>query len=520
MKNLHIPSFIILVVSVFCVSAEHYELANAVQRGWTWACVIFVVTYALSAMCVGKRMIIQKGKIMKTVCVVGILEILYSIVQLFGVVPDNYRYAPFSGSLNNPAIFGMYLSFCMPITVYYSVRSAAKERRAWRMLTIVFVVFVFLSCSRTAVIASLSGAVLVLMMERETFMKRFCSKKKQLVLIGGMAVFFIAMYYYKRDSADGRLLIWTVCMEMIKDKPWTGCGFDGYMAQYMNYQADYLVAHPESPYTLLAGETQNSFNEFLHFAVLYGIPCAAAFVVVLVSTLLYIYRKAREYRSVLLALCVVFDVWCLFSYPLNIPFVWLIILFVCVSLPSPVNHVRIPKCSIVIVFIASMIGLGVLGTSTMHDIRRILLQERAVICCDDNTMREYADMYEEYADDYQFIYNYGAVLHQRGEYMKSVEVFERGSGHLSDYSMMLLLGDDYQKLKQYDLALACYKRAGEMVPCRYLPLYYSMQVYIEMGDTVEARKMANVIIHKENKIKKSRLTRQVVMEAEEYLNNL
>lgn len=140
MKNLHIPSFIILVVSVFCVSAEHYELANAVQRSWTWACVIFVVAYVLSAMCVGKRTIIQKGKIVKTVCVVGILEILYSIVQLFGLLLDNYRYAPFSGSLNNPSIYGMYLSFCLPIAVYYSVRSSARERNAWRTSTVVFVV--------------------------------------------------------------------------------------------------------------------------------------------------------------------------------------------------------------------------------------------------------------------------------------------------------------------------------------------------------------------------------------------
>lgn len=519
MKNLHIPSFIILVVSVFCVSAEHYELANAVQRSWTWACVIFVVAYVLSAMCVGKRTIIQKGKIVKTVCVVGILEILYSIVQLFGLLLDNYRYAPFSGSLNNPSIYGMYLSFCLPIAVYYSVRSSARERNAWRTSTVVFVVFIFLSCSRTAILASLSGTSLVLMMEQESLRKYFSSKKKRLVVIGVMVVFFIALYYSKRDSADGRLLIWTVCLEMIKDKPWAGWGFEGYMAQYMNYQADYLVVHPESPYILLAGETENPFNEFLRVAVLYGIPCTALFVVAQVLTLLYIGRKVREYKSVQLALCMVFFVWCLFSYPLNIPFVWLIILFVYLALPSPVNNVRIPKCCIVIVFITSMMGLGMLGTSAMHDIRRILLQERAVICCDDNMMKEYADMYEEYADDYLFIYNYGAVLHQHGEYMKSVEVFERGIRYLSDYNMMLLLGDDYQKLKRYDLALACYKRAGEMVPCRYLPLYYSMQVYMETGDTVEARKTACAIVHKENKIKKSRLTRQVIMEAEKFLTD-
>ena len=109
MKYIHIPTFIIFGVSIFCISTAHFELANAIQYCWTGTFVILILTYSLSMACMGKRIMLPKDKIMKTVCVLGIIEILYSIIQLFGFVPNNFHYAYFSGSLNNPAIFGMLL---------------------------------------------------------------------------------------------------------------------------------------------------------------------------------------------------------------------------------------------------------------------------------------------------------------------------------------------------------------------------------------------------------------------------
>ena len=84
--------------------------------------------------------------------------------------------------------------------------------------------------------------------------------------------------------------------------------------------------------------------------------------------------------------------------------------------------------------------------------------------------------------------------------------------------MMLLMGDDYQKLKRYDLAIVSYRRAGEMIPSRYLPLYYQMKLYIEKADTVNVHEIANMILNKENKIKKSKITRQIINEAKECLD--
>ena len=73
-------------------------------------------------------------------------------------------------------------------------------------------------------------------------------------------------------------------------------------------------------------------------------------------------------------------------------------------------------------------------------------------------MKEYEEIYKEYYDDYMFIYNYGALLHLRGEYKKSLEVLNAGKKYLSDYNMMLLIGDDYQIVWNYTLKRAIWRK--------------------------------------------------------------
>ena len=518
MKHIHIPTFFVFGVSIFCISEEHFDMANAIQYCWTGAFVILFLTYYFAMICSGKCMQLPKDRMMKTVCVLGILEVIYAVLQLFGLVPDNFRYAYFSGSLNNPAIFGMFLSFCMPVCVYYAVKSVGREQTLWEVAAMIFGVFVVLSNSRTAILASVCGIAVILLMEMKSLHRFICNRRYRTIGMVGLVIVFTALYFYKQDSADGRVLIWTVCLEMVKDRPWLGWGFDGYIAQYMNYQADYLTAHPDSPFVMLAGETQSPFNEFLHAALVYGIPCALLLVGILLWTIWYIYKRVKEYKSILLGLVFVLIIWCLFSYPFNIPFVWLIILFVGLSMVDDTSNVPFRKFCMVSVIMIGAVGMYSLYVAGSRDIRRLILQERAMEDADDEVMEEYEKMYKDYSDDYMFIYNYGALLHLRGEYEKSLEVFEAGTDYLSDYNMMLLMGDDYQKLKRYDLAIVCYRRAGEMIPSRYLPLYYQMKLYIEKADTVNVHEIANMILNKENKIKKSKITRQIINEAKECLD--
>ncbi len=161
----------------------------------------------------------------------------------------------------------MLLSFCIPISVYRATQTGGSKQISWTLLSLLYGMFIILSDSRTAILSSVCGIVVILVIELESLHKLFCCKRFMCIGLMSTIAICLALYLYKRNSADGRLLIWTVCLEMIKERPWFGWGLDGYIAQYMNYQADYMNANPKSPFTLLAGETQNPFNEFLHIGI-------------------------------------------------------------------------------------------------------------------------------------------------------------------------------------------------------------------------------------------------------------
>ena len=82
---------------------------------------------------------------------------------------------------------------------------------------------------------------------------------------------------------------------------------------------------------------------------------------------------------------------------------------------------------------------------------------------------------------------------------------------------MILMGDNYQQLNIPDSALKYYKRASEMIPNRFLPLYYQMTVYQEQDEMNKAKQIAEVIIHKENKIRKSKTIEEIIKRANDCL---
>ena len=88
-----------------------------------------------------------------------------------------------------------------------------------------------------------------------------------LIVAGG-----IGLYSLKKDSADGRVLIWKVTSGLICGKPITGYGSDAFQRHYMSSQADWFEQERGAPQQLIvAGSPQYPFNEFLHIWLKKGV---------------------------------------------------------------------------------------------------------------------------------------------------------------------------------------------------------------------------------------------------------
>jgi O-antigen polymerase len=148
-----------------------------------------------------------------------------------------------------------------------------------------------LSKSRAGLIAA--GAIGAICLLRYTY-KSFASlseKIKWLVsvfisacIIGGG----ISLYFYKKDSADGRLLIWKSSWDMVTDKPFFGHGANAFQPNYMLYQAAYFEKNPNSRFGNLADNVRAPFNEYLGFLIQFGVTG-----ILLLSVLLFFYIQKK-----------------------------------------------------------------------------------------------------------------------------------------------------------------------------------------------------------------------------------
>lgn len=517
---LHYPTFFICIACIFCISSTNFDMADAIRRCTALVSAIsLLLGYCFWLLMKGPSIQIPTDKILKTFCLVGVFEILYSILQILGVINNHFHYHFFSGSFENPAILGMLLSFCISISYYYTIKSVNKERVLWLAITILMISFIVLSGSRTSLIASFSSISFISYIEIPKCAKLFKNKYFLLFAPVVLIIASLLLYFYKMDSANGRLLIWNVSYEMIKDKPFLGWGTDGFLAQYMYHQAQYFIQNPNSPYSDLASEVSFPFNEFIKCAVNYGLITLMMMILLLILTVIFIWKEYKSKRCVILSIILTLIMWGMFSYPSDVPFVWLIVLYLVLSiLDTFLKKYYLKYIPIILICVCSTM-LVFIGKRYYREFERISLQENALNNWDKNISAEYVRIYEHNKENYRFLYNYGAILHYHRMYKESLGILKECSKHLADYNVQLLIADNYQRIGIPDSAISAYRYASNMIPNRFLPLYYQMVVYQEQGEHYKAQEIAKTIIHKKNKIKESKTVKEIIKRANECLKD-
>lgn len=508
--------------SVFIVSASNYDLFDTYRKYWTIiGGLILLILFSLT-------LIIGKGKIpfpvgfnLKVVFAAGVSDSLYALAQFLKVLPSYNRYYTYTGSFENPAVFSMLLSLCVPIGVYlgYKNSDSKKTREIWWMLSFMLLVFIGFSESRTGFIAAVVSSFIVIISESDSIRTRILNKRTLSILIPiGLIVLFL-LYRFKADSANGRLLMWRVCWEIIKDKPFVGFGLNGFTAHYMQYQADYLALHPDSPFILLADNVNNPFNEYLLVLVNYGITGFLVLLGLLALLFRKMLRQPNDYRYLLIGLALAVMIWSFFSYPFSMPFIWVITALIALSALSGTGR-EIKVIIPVVTIVFSLIGI-VLSVRCFRPEREWkVISQRSLMGETEAVLPDYERLHDRLKRNGNFLYNYGAELHYSKHYQESLNILDECERLINDYDVLMLEGDCYQNLGDTLMAIGYYDQAGGMVPSRFLPLYYKMNLFKEMGDTASSVETAKKIVNKDIKVEKSKTTQRIVREATGLLNDI
>ena len=471
---------------------------------------LFVILITLGiGLYVSFRILLRKPVVMDLslvgISIVGIccLQALYGLLQYFNVFSSDSVY-PITGSFDNPAGFAITLSAGFPFIGFLIQKGNHKyiQYLGW-IIGIILLVAVFLSGSRAGIVSIVAICTIF-------FNSRFiCKGIWKYLLSGGVILLLVCSYWMKKDSADGRMLIWQCGINMVKESPWIGHGIGSFEAHYMDYQAEYFgVDGPQSFFVMLADNVKQPFNEYLGVLLNFGI-IGLLVLAAIIFLLFYCYKQnVTNEKRIALYVLISIGIFSLFSYPFTYPFTW-IITFLSVFIITR----EYIKDFLAVEWRRNVIGVLVLGCSLIGIyklVERIQAElewgkiSKLALCGSYNkALPSYEKLKTSFVDNPYFLYNYAAVLSENKQYEESLEVALQCRQYWADYDLELLIGEIYQSLKKKEQAEMYYNKAALMCPSRFLPFYKLFYLYKENEDEEGMIEMAELIIDKPVKIETS-----------------
>lgn len=490
------------------------------------------------------------------------IQCAYGLLQLYGLQLSHHSQFLITGSFHNPGPFSGYIVSGLPIALGLFLYTRHKKQLLiddkqiekinehhlfkWGMFnlslklldinniiyyfSIIILILLLLvlpsTRSRAAWLGGIIGCIFVLLSyyNKRTLKQWFQSKlrncsllQKVFLYVAGFLIVFLSLaglYKFKKGSADGRLLMWQVSWEMIKDKPLTGWGSGGFKAQYGNYQANWFREGNGNPaQELLAGLPESPFNELIRIAVAYGFIGLLLFLC-LVCCLFFNFVSSCINLQLLKSGLLSILVFSLFSYPMDtapivVQFIIMTALITNIKTTNKqlsIENVNSSKQLLIkiVVVLVILIIIPVLSKTTWKTYRGHQHWMKAYYLYQ---YQDYSDALDGYQKSINYISDdgllwqmYGKCFNLNENWSKANPILKKSETLRSDPILYTALGDSYKALKKYKKAEVAYWYAWYMEPNKFYPKYLLAKLYYENGQNKKARNIAFELIHKKVKI--------------------
>ena len=462
--------------------------------------------------------------------ITGFIEAAWGLGQLYGLLSSFHESFKITGSFYNPGPYSGYLAVVFPFALYYLLQdfSVVLRRRNRRFTFFYFrwfvslltlsLIFVILPAgmSRASWLSVLIGSLFVCVFYLKSSqkdlwksIKKTISKTNIRLSISLFSSFIIlasliaSIYFLKKDSADGRILIWKNTMEVIAANP-LGIGIGNFPGYYGDAQIDYFSSGQSSEREqLLADRSDYAFNEFFQISVEMGVIGILLFLLVIV---LGLYSGIRGKKYAIVGGLISILVFASLSYPFSVlPF-----LIVFVFLLSQCNGYKVVRFS----FEGNWSFVFILGTCLMFVIFALnnryptykaykdwfiaghLYNSKAY----ERSKGIYESIYPHLFDQPGFLFDYAGCLTMLKEYEQSNKLLEQAYKYCCDPAIYIRRGTNFQSQKNSNKAIECYVKAAYLVPSRQYPYYLLAKLYFEIGDFSNAKKIAEYCLKKQSKV--------------------
>ena len=397
----------------------------------------------------------------------GAVEAVWGLLQVYGYEPSNHSLYALTGSFYNPGPYSGFLAMCVPVALHEWL----EGKRIWKHVALVALVLMLVvlpsGMSRSAWLAALVASGYVLGMHYRDRLYRF----RKFFWIGGLLLILLGVgaYHWKKDSADGRLLMWKVAIQAVLEYPWQGVGWENVAGAYGDAQERYFASGVASEQEVhVAGAPEYVFNEYLQVAMAWGVPALCG-ILLLVGGCFYLGHRGRMFGVCggLLSL----GVFSFSSYPFQ--FVEFIVALIALLVACMMRLRNV--CLQVSVLI---IGIGV--CLYLYDYR------------EEHPIRKAHTMFER-----------AHSLHKAGEWEASTELLKETMRISSDAMILNIIGKNCQALGYYEEAEEWFIRSTHRLPNRIYPYYLLAKLYAEHPKYFPREKLewaVRMVLEKEAKV--------------------
>lgn len=426
-----------------------------------------------------------------------------------------------SGSFHAVTEFALLLALFLPAVFYRLLWLLDWKRQNWanRILAVLSLfgfiaisVMIVVTCCRSAWIAASFGCMVTLYMFLSKQLALFKPKATHLIgLCTGILLLIASVYPFKKNSADGRSLIWKVTIEELAGNPLAALSrHPTFSVFYGEAQEKYFKTKMRSERErMLAGAPDYAYNEFLQMIVEQGLLVSLLFSVLLFLTFRNLWKSPFAESVPLSGGMSAWLAAALFSYPLRCytPCLLFCLYLLCAwSLSfrkqwSQIAFIAIGE-SCCLYFLMQRFDKTRLHQLAMQqyvqieNVQRNRQSEKLARC--------YKNLFPYLLDEPSFTLDYALFLYELKHYAEARKILNVAQQRCGDAAFWVVEGQCYQAERKWHKAESCYMKAFYRIPHKVTPLFLIMNIYKLTGEHKKMKDMARKIVKMRPKIKSKR----------------
>lgn len=459
---------------------------------------------------------------------VAAIQAVLGLLQLYGSFKVYHAVFKVSGTFFNPAPYAGFLLASLPWALFLTASNKSnilnKFLYYFGFISVVLILIILPSTKSRAAYLGLTGAVLVWVFYRYKpllLLKYLLNTKIKkwlafLVLPTIILLMLSGLYFLKKDSADGRLLIWKIALQTVKEKPLTGHGLNTIQATLAPAQAAYFASGKGSESEkMLAGSVRWAFNEPLQIASETGLP--GVFLLLLLTAYALFYKIQKpisrvQYlqigaaRSSLVGI-VIFGC---FSYPFYSLPITSLFFYALAVLAAKGTNCKKRQNRFYPYFLKTPVVAGTILLFVFYLVQTPRLRNAYWLWDEANTLYNIS-VYNEANKSFEeallvlkynglFLQQYAKSLAMENRHEEALTLLKQANNFYKDEYSFIALGDAYKALNKIQNTEEQYQLAAHMVPHKFYPIYLLAKLYNTTGQHKKAIVLAQQIINKGIKV--------------------